>query len=288
MLQYFFLFPYTTFGISFLTFGSLSLRLLRTRLIESKLRQLEITCYIIFYLINTFILRYLFDFGVFILFTQNAIVFGLSWFLVKSISIIGITGQICSGKSTVVDYLKSKYKAVVIEIDQLNREVLGRKEVLDEIHKVFGDEVFKLNENTCRKELDKAKVREIIYQDKKKKRKLEAITHPRVFLNFFYILFYSKFVKKSKYVFVENAILLRFFIFKLLCQRIISVCVKDKNELIKRIVARDNSSTEAAENILKNQMSVDKFVKESTDVIWNEGTEEDLYQEVDNIVELLK
>lgn len=286
-LFYFLLVPYTSTGISLLILKTLFSRLIPSKSSSSKIEQYSLVFVVIFYIINTFFLRFFFSLNTIFSLIQNAIVIGISYFVVDKVSIVGITGQICSGKSTMVQYLRDRYKASVIEIDQLNSEVLKRKEVIRAIEKKFGNEVFTTDENTNLKVLDKQKLKEIIFKDPKKKKQLERITHFRVFLSFFLILFREKLAKGKKYVFVENAILLRFSVFKMLCKSIISVCVKDNKILIDRIIQRDNCSRETAVNILNSQMKVEEFMNQSNHVLFNEKSESDFFNQIDETLKLI-
>ena len=281
-IYYLLLFPYSSTCFSIIILGTLLSRMFNLKSSNSKYDVYSIVFIILFYILNTFFLRLLFSFNTIFSLLHNAFVISMAYFIVEQVSIIGITGQICSGKSTFVGYLKDHYKASVLEIDRLNREVLNRKEVQTEIEKKFGNSVFTYDENTHQRYLDKTKMKDIIFSDVKKRRQLERITHFRVFLSFFVVLFREKFIKRRKYVFVENAILLRFKIFKMLCKKIISVCVKDNEILIERIIRRDQCSRGTAENILKNQMKLEDFVKQSDYVIYNEESESDFYDEIEN------
>lgn len=281
-IYYLLLLPYTSTCFSILILGTLFARVFNLKSLNSKYDTYSIIFVVVFYILNTFFLRLLFSFNTIFSLLHNLFVIFMAYFIVEQVSIIGITGQICSGKSTFVQYLRDHYKASVIEIDRLNREVLNRREVQTEIEKKFGNSVFTYDENSHQRYLDRGKMKEIIFSDPTKRRQLERITHFRVFLSFFLVLFREKFIKRRKYVFVENAILLRFKIFKMLCKKIISVCVKDSNILVDRIIQRDNCSRETAQNILKNQMKLEDFVKQSDYVIYNEESENDFYEDIEN------
>ena len=234
------------------------------------------------FIINFIIIYFLFDFSIITIIIQSTIIYIIYKYLTSKLSLIGITGQIASGKSTVTEYLKKKYNATIINIDEINREVLSRKEVLDQIEKVFGNSVMKYENNL--RTLDKQTIKKLIFEDPKKRKQLEMITHPRVFMSFANIVFQEKFIKNNKYVFVENAILLRFKIFVTLCQAIICICVKDENILIDRIIKRDNCSEETAKNILQNQMTLKQFEEGSDYVIYNEKDYENMENEIDKIL----
>ena len=51
--------------------------------------------------------------------------------------IVGITGGIASGKSTVSSYIQDKYKAYVFDADKEAKVLLQSKSVKDKIHKAF-------------------------------------------------------------------------------------------------------------------------------------------------------
>ena len=234
------------------------------------------------FIINFIIIYFLFDFSIITIIIQSTIIYIIYKYLTSKLSLIGITGQIASGKSTVTEYLKKKYNATIINIDEINREVLSRKEVLDQIEKVFGNSVMKYENNL--RTLDKQTIKKLIFEDPKKRKQLEMITHPRVFMSFANIVFQEKFIKNNKYVFVENAILLRFKIFVTLCQAIICICVKDENILIDRIIKRDKCSEETAKNILQNQMTLKQFEEGADYVIYNEKDYENMENEIDKIL----
>lgn len=234
------------------------------------------------FIINFIIIYFLFDFSIITIIIQSTIIYIIYKYLTSKLSLIGITGQIASGKSTVTEYLKKKYNATIINIDEINREVLSRKEVLDQIEKVFGNSVMNYENNL--RTLDKQTIKKLIFEDPKKRKQLEMITHPRVFMSFANIVFQEKFIKNNKYVFVENAILLRFKIFVTLCQAIICICVKDENILIDRIIKRDKCSEETAKNILQNQMTLKQFEEGADYVIYNEKDYENMENEIDKIL----
>lgn len=89
--------------------------------------------------------------------------------------IIGLTGGIASGKSTVARMLVEK-GAYVIDADELAREVVepGR-EAWQEIVDWFGKGILQADGF-----IDREKLAEIVFNDRKKLRKLNSIVHPRV------------------------------------------------------------------------------------------------------------
>ncbi len=84
-------------------------------------------------------------------------------------TIIGITGSICSGKTALLAYLAEK-KYVVFSCDTYVKELYKDSSVVKEIEKNFA-ELHKF---------DKFSLAKIIYADDKKRKKLESILHPLV------------------------------------------------------------------------------------------------------------
>ncbi len=87
-------------------------------------------------------------------------------------NIIGLTGTIGSGKSSVSNYIiKKGYK--VIDADKIAREVIKDESTLIDIKKNFPD-AFNFNE------LDRKKLRDIIFNDSNKRQILNSIMHPLI------------------------------------------------------------------------------------------------------------
>ena len=215
------------------------------------------------------------------------ITIGFSYYILAGLNVYGITGQICSGKSSVCDYLKRRYNASIISLDDLNREVLRQNSTIKKIKKTFGNEAI-LRESGF-EVVNRSYLKKVIFNDKTKRKKLESITHPKVMMLFLKMLFFERFVLMRKYVFIENAILLRFSLFKIIIKGVISICVNDEKILIERMMKRDNRNNnniteETARNILNNQMSLDEFIRKSDIVIYNDDNYIDLELKIDNLM----
>ena len=89
--------------------------------------------------------------------------------------IIGLTGGIASGKSTVSKMFKER-EIPVIDTDQIAKTLLNEdKDIYKEILKTFGEDVLTPNQ-----EINRNKLAQIIFKDKEKRKKLNAIIHPKV------------------------------------------------------------------------------------------------------------
>jgi len=91
------------------------------------------------------------------------------------VKLIGLTGGIASGKSTVAAILR-RLGAAVVNADDLSREVVEPGHpAWNEIVEQFGAAVLQPDRT-----IDRQKLRKIIFNDPEARRKLEAIIHPRV------------------------------------------------------------------------------------------------------------
>jgi dephospho-CoA kinase len=91
------------------------------------------------------------------------------------VKLVGLTGGIASGKSTVAKILE-RLGAAVINADDLSREVVEPGKVAwQEIIDAFGTRVLQPDRT-----LDRQKLRTVIFSDRDGRKKLEAIIHPRV------------------------------------------------------------------------------------------------------------
>lgn len=88
--------------------------------------------------------------------------------------IVGLTGGIGSGKSTVANMF-AQLGALTIDADQLARQVIEPGSAgFEEVIATFGDKIL------VEGEIDRAKLGAIVFKDVAKRKALEAIIHPRV------------------------------------------------------------------------------------------------------------
>lgn len=175
--------------------------------------------------------------------------------------IIGLTGGIGSGKTTVAKmFLEHKNVCIYIADEEAKKLMNSSKIIQDKLIKEFGDEAF-LNGNLNRKYISN-----IVFKDKTKLNRLNEIVHPEVKKHF------NNFVKENSsksYIIYENAIL---FETKsdVICDKIITVYA-DLETKISRVISRDSSSKIEVENRIKNQWKDQKKMLLSNYIIYNEN-----------------
>lgn len=89
--------------------------------------------------------------------------------------VIGLTGGMASGKSTVADYLKT-HTAEIIDADEISKEVIAPgTETYQDLVKSFGQNI--LNDDGT---IDRAKLGQIVFADRGKLERLNQLTHPPI------------------------------------------------------------------------------------------------------------
>ena len=171
--------------------------------------------------------------------------------------IIGLTGGIGSGKSTILNYLKNNGYPC-FESDKVGKKLL-EDELRDSIIKLFGKEIYNPKGILNSRALSKK-----IFSDPKLLKNLNDIVHPAVHKAF------VKFKKKHEnfpIVIKEAAILIESGSYKS-CDFIILVKAP-RNERIKRILARDNVNESDVIERMNNQWEDKKKEKYADYVIEN-------------------
>jgi dephospho-CoA kinase len=185
--------------------------------------------------------------------------------------IIGLTGGIASGKSTVARILR-EIGVAVIDADQLAREVVARgSDGLAEIVTTFGADLLDANGD-----LDRPKLGERVFSDPSARQKLNAITHPRIAkLSAERIAAAQR--SESPYVVYEAALLVETGAHRGMSALIV-VAAADRLQLA-RSMARDGLPEAAARARLDSQLPLSAKVKEANYVIANDADVEALRAE---------
>ena len=189
--------------------------------------------------------------------------------------IIGLTGGIGSGKTTVANHFIAAGIPVYIADDEA-RKIMQSPEILKKIEKIFGSVIFK-NEV-----LNRQKLAEIVFSNSDKLKQLNDIIHPAVKKHFGnWILNY----KNSPFVIYETAILFESGSYKD-CDKIITVTAPLETR-IERVIQRDKTSRENVLKRIKMQWTDDQRLGKSDFVIENINPEI-TKSEVGKILKILK
>ncbi|KAG6917315.1 hypothetical protein DXG01_002973 [Tephrocybe rancida] len=193
--------------------------------------------------------------------------------------VIGLTGGIATGKSSVSKLLKAK-KIPVVDADVLARVVvMPGTRGLKKIVKEFGTEV--LQEDGS---LDRKKLGEIIFNDEAKRKKLNAIVHPAVRWAMFKKVI-EHWVGSEKYCVLDVPLLIEGGVWRWVGQVVVVYCSADIQ--LQRLMNRDSSTREEALSRLNSQLPITDKVAYADVVIDNSGTPQELSAQIDAFVEKL-
>lgn len=194
--------------------------------------------------------------------------------IIKKAKIIGLTGGIGSGKTTVAHYMQSLGIPVYIS-DSEAKKVMEFPHIIDQIRQAFGEDI------VTDHKLDREKLAAIVFNHPDKLKQLNAIVHPAVKTHFENWLAQHK---NHPIVVKEAAILFESGSYKD-CDAIISVVAPIETR-IERVLKRDATSREKVLQRINNQLSDEDRIARSQHVITN-TTLEDTKNQVDEIINLL-
>jgi len=190
--------------------------------------------------------------------------------------IVGVTGGIGSGKSALTSELE-KLGTTVIDADLVAREVVEPgKPALKQIASHFGPSI--LLENS---ELNRAKLRELVFQDKAEKYWLEKLLHPLIRTRTIELLENAE----SSYAVLASPLLLETDQHNLV-DAIVVVDTPESLQLV-RASKRDSNSEEQIKRIMKSQMDRKQRLAKADLVVDNSGSIADLIDQAHSLHQTL-
>jgi dephospho-CoA kinase len=183
--------------------------------------------------------------------------------------IIGLTGGIGSGKTAVSDTFKS-LGIDIVDADVSSRRVVEKGQpALDDIQAHFGDGILDSENN-----LDRTKLREIIFKNPQERVWLEKLLHPKIAEHIKDQLESSN----SPYCVLVSPLLLETEQ-KSYCSFVLVVDVPEESQ-IARTAKRDGVSEEQVKNIISAQIDREKRLEQADEIIINDGSMEELKEKV--------
>jgi dephospho-CoA kinase len=194
-------------------------------------------------------------------------------------AVIGITGGISTGKTSFCNCLREILPAAkFFDADQAAHRLVDLDpEVKKEIRREFGSAVFSVDQ-----ELNREKLRDIVFGNAAKKRALEQILHPRIrrqwsteaethhnSLDFFFAdipLLYENGGER-------------------LCDRVVVVACSYRRQL-RWLMERTSLEHSAAEQMINSQMPLDEKIRRADHLVWNNGARAVLAEQARSLVAL--
>lgn len=192
-------------------------------------------------------------------------------------TVIGLTGGIASGKSTVTALLKEK-GAAIIDADKIAREIMSKGEpAWFEVLNYFGDEIL----NNDRSDIDRKKLAHIVFSDKAKLEVLNNITHPKIIEEIKrQVEEYKKAGKKI--IVIDAALLIETGLDKIADE--VWVVAANEDIQLQRLMAREKDITkDEALKRIKSQMPLAEKLKFADRVIDNNSSIEETKKQVDKM-----
>ena len=188
--------------------------------------------------------------------------------------IIGLTGTIGSGKSTVSARL-AKLGALVLDADTRSREAVKKgADGLNKIAEVFGKEVIDANG-----ELDRKALAGIVFSDESKRLILNGIIHPQVLKALKERTHGEKALNPNRMIVWDVPLLIEVGWVEYVDS--VWLVTAPEQTRINRIMARDGCTIKQAQSRICAQMSEEEKVRFSNEIIDNGGSLEQLYQRGD-------
>jgi dephospho-CoA kinase len=193
--------------------------------------------------------------------------------------IIGLTGGIACGKSTVSHYFE-QLGIPVIDTDIIAKQLVEPgKPALQEITQIFGNDILDNN-----KQLNRKLLRDIIFNSPTKRYELEIVLHPKIRARVLEILASINHEDKSDTPPYCIIVIPLFFEtkFHYPIDRILLVNCNEQKQ-IERTMLRDNITREQCLAIINSQISHSERLKKSDDVIENITDLESCYNQINAI-----
>lgn len=184
--------------------------------------------------------------------------------------IIGLTGGIATGKSTVANYLEQTYKLPILDADIYARDAVAvGSHILAQIAQRYGQDILLNNE------LNRAKLGEIIFKDESERLWVESLIHPYVKERF-----------KREIATLSNNILVLVIplLFEVEMTDIVTetwvVSVRESQQL-QRLIQRNNLTLEQAQARINSQMPISEKIARADVVLDNSHSLDMLLKQVD-------
>ncbi|TAE59264.1 MAG: dephospho-CoA kinase [Nostocales cyanobacterium] len=189
--------------------------------------------------------------------------------------LIGLTGGIATGKSTVANYLATAYNLPILDADIYAREAVScGSPILTEIAQKYGQEILLADGN-----LNRAKLGEIIFNQPQEKEWVENIIHPYV---------RNCFLQEINKSSANTLILVIPLLFEAKLENLVTeiwVVACSETQQKTRLMERNNLTSEQATARINSQLPMSEKIKLADIVLDNSSTLESLLQQIDQAIQ---
>ena len=179
--------------------------------------------------------------------------------------VIGITGGVGAGKSSVLSILEEEFDCLIIRADDVANELKLKGHLCyDKIVALLGEEILGADG-----EIDRNVMSMIVFEDEEKMRQVEQILHPAVKRYIVDVIDEKRREGKLQYLFIEAALLIENG-YKQICDEMWYIYASVGTRT-KRLMASRGYSLQRIESIMDKQLSEAEFRKNCECVIDNDG-----------------
>lgn len=189
--------------------------------------------------------------------------------------IVGITGGVGTGKSTILQILKDEYNAAVIMADDVAKELMEPGQPsYRAVVEYFGTEILSGEEGSP---IDRVKLAGIVFSDPDKLSALNLLAHPLVRIRILELIdVYNR--QNYDLIIVESAILIQAHYLDLIDE--LWVVYADYDTRVERLISSRGYTVEKIDNIISNQLSDDEMKRYASFLIDNTGTIDDVRRQL--------
>ena len=188
--------------------------------------------------------------------------------------IIGLTGGIATGKTTVSDYLANDYGLSILDADVYAKEAVNvNSPILEVIKQRYGDAICLDNG-----ELNRQKLGKIIFKNSIEKQWLENQIHPYVRKRFQQEINQSQ----ANIIILDIPLLFESNLTYLVTEIWVVYC--SYQQQLKRLMTRNGLTSEEAIARIKSQLSMEEKVKMGNIILDNSSSLENLYEQIDEAI----
>lgn len=202
--------------------------------------------------------------------------------------LIGITGGVGTGKSTILNVLQSTYRSKLIMADNVGKSLMKPgNDCYDRIVEEFGTDIlfdipdkqlYGVSNKPIKPGIDREKLSKLVFDDPVKLKKLESIVHPEVKKEILRTIDEIYEATPDALLILEAALLIEHG-YKEICDEF-WVVIADKEVRIERLMLSRKYTREKCESIMAEQLSDEEFIKEADFVIDNSGSIEETVAQI--------
>ncbi|MEL6854013.1 MAG: dephospho-CoA kinase [Cyanobacteria bacterium J06607_13] len=190
--------------------------------------------------------------------------------------IIGLTGGIATGKSTVSNYLAERYRLPVLDADVYARQAVEKgSDILSAIARRYGQRILLADGS-----LNRTALGNIVFQDPAEKKWLEQQIHPFVRAKF---QTESDVLSSHETLVYSIPLLFEAKLTHLVTEIWVVAC--SPSQQLQRLIARNNLSESQAQERVNAQMDLQEKCALADCVLDNSGTKEALFEQIDELMD---